>query len=112
MDQVFQDFRDAAKVAMGPPYIAPPKYALSFTEQAEFHRFVRNIPVLAAILNLKPKSIYGLARALGRDVSNLNKDLNFLEELGVIRMKRAVKAGRKVRRPIAIYDEVSFRLSA
>ena len=110
-DQVFEDFkRTAKKVQRG--VRQEPQYEVSFDNKADFNRFVRNIPVLSAIMVFKPRSVYELAKLTHQDVSNLNKVIQFFEEIGVIRVKTARHAGRMVKQPHVEYNEVTFRLAA
>ena len=60
------------------------EYEVSFDNKADFNRFVRNIPILSAIIFFNPRSVYELAKVTGLDVSNLNKTVQFFEEIGVI----------------------------
>lgn len=73
---------------------------------------VRNIPVLAAILASKPRSVYELAKIIDMDVSNLNKIMLVFEEIGVVKIKTHTVAGRKVKKTEVEYSEVTFRLAA
>ena len=41
----------------------------------------RHISVLMAILNLKPKSVYALAKITNTDVSNMKKVISFFEAI-------------------------------
>lgn len=111
-DQVFGDFKRAAKKAMRGSIRGEPEYEVSFDSKADFNRFVRNIPVLSAILAFKPRSVYELAKLIGIDVSNLNKVIQFFEEIGVVRVRTTRVSGRMVKQPHVEYDEVTFRLAA
>jgi hypothetical protein len=42
--------------------------------------------------------------------SNLNKVVIFLEEVGVIRVKKSIANGRPIKTPIVDYDLIEFRL--
>jgi len=110
-DQVFEDFKRAAKSVRKGKFDGEPIYEISFDNKADFNRFVRNIPVLSAIIVFKPRSIYELAKLTETDVSNLSKVIQFFEEIGVVRIKTAEVSGRKVRQPLVEYDEVTFRLA-
>ena len=44
------------------------------------------------------------------DISNLNKVVIFLEEVGVIRVKKSIANGRPIKTPIVDYDRIGFRL--
>lgn|SRR3989344_4672121 len=111
-DQVFEDFKKAAKKIKSGKFNGETHYEVSFDNKADFNRFVRNIPILAAIIAFKPRSVYELAKLTGTDVSNLNKVIQFFEDVGVIKIKSAQVAGRKVKQPHVEYDEVTFRLAA
>jgi predicted transcriptional regulator len=111
-DQVFDDFKKAARSVQRKSFRGDPQYEVSFDNKADFNRFVRNIPVLAAIIAHKPRSVYELAKLTDQDVSNLNKIIQFFEEVGVIRVRTMKIAGRTVKRPEVEYGEVTFRLAA
>ena len=53
-----------------------------------------------------------LAKLTKADVSNLNKVIQFFEEIGVIRIKTTHVAGRAVKQPRVEYDVVTFKLAA
>jgi predicted transcriptional regulator len=85
---------------------------LAFDNRKAFDRFVSNLIILSQIAVLKPKSVYELAKATRTDVSNLHKVVLFLEEVGVIRVKKSIANGRPVKTPIVDYDRIEFRLRA
>jgi predicted transcriptional regulator len=110
--QVFDDFKKAAKSVQKKSFQGEPQYEVSLDNKADFNKFVRNIPVLAAILTSNPRSVYELAKIIDVDVSNLNKIIDFFEEIGVVKIKTQMVAGRKVKKPKVEYNEVTFRLAA
>ncbi|NDE15725.1 hypothetical protein EBZ80_12425 [bacterium] len=87
-------------------------FELSFDNKREFDRFVKNLGILAAILNHRPKSVYELAKIVDMDVSNLNKLIDFFEAVGAIRVKSSTVAGRAVKTPIVEYQQIEFDLKA
>jgi predicted transcriptional regulator len=111
-DQVFADFKKAAKKVISGLASGDAEYEVSFDNKTDFNRFVRNIPVLSAIIVYKPRSVYELAKLTKLDVSNLNKTIQFFEDIGVIKVKTSEVDGRVVKRPHVEYDEVTFRLAA
>lgn len=111
-DQVFDDFKSAAKRVLSGKTKGDVEYEVSFDNKTDFNRFVRNIPVLSAIIVYKPRSVYELAKLTKLDVSNLNKIIQFFEEVGVIKITTSEVDGRKVKRPQVEYNEVTFRLAA
>ncbi len=111
-DQVFEDFKKAAKAVRRKTLKGEVEYEVSFDNKADFNKFVRNIPVLSAIIVFKPRSVYELAKLIESDVSNLNKIIQFFEEIGVVTVKNMKSAGRTLKQPHVEYDEVTFRLAA
>ena len=111
-DQVFADFKRAAKGVQRGTFKGEPEYEVSFDNKTDFNRFVRNIPVLSAIIAFRPRSIYELAKLTKTDVSNLNKVIQFFADIGVITVKTSRVSGREVKRPLVEYEEVTFRLAA
>jgi predicted transcriptional regulator len=111
-EQVFADFKSAVKRVQVGKISGEPEYEIGFDNKADFNRFVRNIPVLSAIIAFKPRSVYELATLMEIDVSNLNKVIQFFEEIGVIKIKSSKLHGRTVKQPLVEYGEVTFRLAA
>ena len=89
-----------------------PHYEISFTNMKDFKRFIGNIDVLTTIQIFKPQSIYELAKLMGKDVSNLNRLINFFEQLEVIKTKERVVNGRTQKVPIVDYKKIEFDLAA
>ena len=85
-------------------------FELSFDDKKNFDRFVKNLGVLSAILVHKPKSVYELARIIGKDVSNLNKLILFFETVGAVKIQTKTVAGRTVKTPIVEYQQIEFDL--
>lgn len=85
-------------------------FELSFDNKKDFNRFVRNLGILSAILNYKPKSVYELAKLVDMDVSNLNKLITFFEAMGAVKIKSSTVAGRAVRTPIVEFEQIEFDL--
>ena len=89
-----------------------PHYEISFTEMKHFKRFISNIDILTSIYLLKPKSIYDLANVMQKDVGNINKLLNFFNQLGAIDLQKKKIGGRIVKKPIVRYQKIEFDLVA
>jgi predicted transcriptional regulator len=85
-------------------------FELSFDNKRDFDRFLKNIGVLSAILNHRPKSVYELAKLIDMDVSNLNKLILFFEEVGAVKIKTSVSGGRTIKTPVVEYDHIEFDL--
>lgn len=111
-DDMFSDFKKTArKIKSGKPPKAP-HYEIYFESKKDFNKFIRNISVLMAILNSKPKSIYQLAKLTDTDVSNMKKIISFFEELGALRIKEQKVSRRVVKTPVVDYDKIEFNLKA
>ena len=111
-DQVFEDFKRVARKVQRGAFKGATEYVVSFDNKSDFNRFVRNIPILSAIMVFKPRSVYELGKVTGTDISNLNKVIQFFEEIGVIRVSTSKVSGRTVRQPHVEYQEVTFKLAA
>lgn len=70
------------------------------------------LALLRAVRSGRPRSIYGLARMVGRDLKNVQDDLRLLETYGLIRMASATGSGkRRVRVPHAPFDEIELKIA-
>lgn len=107
---IFSDFKKVAKKIKSKKSKKSGHYEISFESDKDFNHFVKNISILKTILNLKPHSVYQLAKLEKRDLSNIKKIVIFFEELGAIQIREEVVSGRKVKRPIVNYDKIEFNL--
>ena len=89
-----------------------PHYEIAFDNKKDFEKFVKNIDILISIQNLKPSSIYELAKMLGKNQSNLNKLISFFEFYGIVKIQEETINNRKVKRPIVDYKRIEFDLEA
>ena len=110
--QVLDEARNRLKSIQKKKGSVTPHYEISFTEMKSFKRFVTNINILMSIQNLRPRSIYELAAMMKKDVGNLNKTINFFEELGVLELKERKRGGRTVKTPVVPYQKIEFDLAA
>lgn len=110
-DEIFDDFKKAFRHAKRAK-IKTPHFEISFDNKKDFDRFMINLPILKYVLIFKPKSVYELAKITKMDVSNLNKVILFLEEVGALRVKTSKVSGRVVKTPVVEYDTVEFDLAA
>jgi predicted transcriptional regulator len=105
------DFKKALKTARKGK-LKSEHFELSFDNKKDFDRFVKNLGILSAILNHKPKSVYKLAKLIDMDVSNLNKLIDFFEAVGAIKIKSSIVAGKAVKTPVVEYEQIEFDLKA
>jgi len=106
---ILEDFKKALKDARS-GRLKGEHHELSFDNKKDFDRFVKNLGILQAIAFYKPKSIYELAKVIGMDVSNLNKLIDFFQEVGVVTIKSSTKQGRNMKTPIMEYESIEFDL--
>ena len=109
--EVLEDFRKALNRAVKGE-LKEPHYGISFDNRKDFEKFVKSIPLLSAIVEYRPKSVYELAKKTKMDVSNLNKIILFLEEMGAVKLKNATVNGRAVKTPIVCYKKIEFKLAS
>ena len=85
-------------------------FEISFENIKDLNKFIKNLPVLMAILNQSPKTIYELAKILDRDVSNIRKIISFFQEIGAVNIEKSKVSGMIVKRPVVFYDKIEFQL--
>ncbi len=98
MDKLKRDFVQAFKLA-NKGKSAEPGYdlVLSFSDASAISKVLspERIRIMQAVRDEKPESIRQLAKFLGREQSNVQKDVQELAQLGVIELKRTRKKGQK-----------------
>lgn len=67
--------------------------------------------ILRAIIHLRPKSIYELAKILNKDFKNVHTDLKLLVDVGLIELKEA-NNGRKGLIPLSKFSGIELDLAA
>ncbi len=89
-----------------------PHYEIAFDNKRDFEKFIKNIDILMCIQSFHPRSIYELAKIVGKDQSNVNKLIIFFETLGVIKVLERKVQGRPMKKPIVDYEAIEFNLKA
>ena len=71
------------------------------------------LALLRAIRSERPRSMYALARHVGRDLKNVQQDLRLLESYGLVRMARSqgVRKGRRTKTPQAVFREIALKIA-
>ena len=70
------------------------------------------LALLRAVRAKRPRSIYELAKIVGRDLKNVQDDLRTLEHYGLVRMTRGRSIGkRRVKIPQAMFGEIAVRIA-
>ncbi|ADC66172.1 regulatory protein ArsR [Ferroglobus placidus DSM 10642] len=92
-------------------------------EDVEFERIVfesyealrkiltpERLKILHVIKEKNPKSVYELAKLLGRNRRNVIKDLEILEMLGLVKFVEEKKGKRRRKVPVVPYDEIEVSI--
>ncbi len=89
----WDSFKERAKLAVHEAVkhgkkTVEPKDTLVFATVAAYQKFMteQKYVILAAIRNLKPTSLYQLAKLVDRDLANLKRDCESLEAIGFIQL--------------------------
>src|SRR5712692_6715934 len=70
------------------------------------------LALLRAIRTRRPGSIYELAKAVDRDLKNVQDDLRLLERYGLVRMANGKRSGkRRVRVPQALFGQIELKIA-
>lgn len=70
----------------------------------------KRLTILKVIKEEEPNSVYALAKLLGRDLKNVNQDLNMLVDIGLVTVE-PVKDGKKRTVPHVEYDKILLEIS-
>ena len=108
----FSDIKDSMKSIQAGNVPKTTQYEISFEDPKALNKFIKNLPILMVILNQSPKTIYELAKILGRDVSNIRKIVSFFEEMGAVKIEEKKVSGKTVKKPVVFYDKIEFQLKA
>ena len=111
--EALEGFRETFK-AYGAGREVSRRAGVYFTSiEAARNLLTRNrLALLKAIRTHRPGSIYELAKALKRDLKNVQEDLKILEKYGLIRMTAGRRDGkRKVKVPEALFGEIALKIA-
>jgi len=70
----------------------------------------KRLEIVKVIKKEKPRSVYALAKFLGRDLRSVIKDLEILEEAGLVDLKKAA-AGKERTVPTVNYDVIDLKIA-
>ena len=87
--------------------------SLCFENAAALRNFFsdRRLELLRAIRRHEPQSIKALATRVGRDLKNVNADIHYLAQLGLIELAKEGGSGAKGRKtPRAVCDEIELHI--
>ena len=103
-DHVESILKDAKKGRYSP---YPRTISFSNLESARKILSPRRMQLLAVIKHQKPASIYELAKMVGRDRKAVTTDINLLEELGFVKLKKHQRE-RTLVTPQVPFEEVNI----
>ena len=66
--------------------------------------------ILKTVREQKPKSVYELAKTLGRDLKNVNQDLKLLSDIGLVTLKK-VDTTKKRTQPSVDYAKIVLEIA-
>ena len=93
-------------------YIQPESELVFVEFEAVAQIFSRTrMELLKCLLTSDPKSIYELAKFLGRDFKNVHQDVEFLRGVGLLDLV-ATGGARKELKPVARYSSIELELVA
>jgi predicted transcriptional regulator len=87
------------------------KSVISFESLAVMRKFITDerLRILTTIKKHHPSSIYELAKILKRDTKNVSNDVNYLEDIGLLEVKKTNK-GRSKSTPLVSYDKILLEI--
>ncbi len=83
-----------------------------FTSVEAFRKAItpKRLALLKAIKTEKPSSVRQLSKIAGRDVKNVSTDIKFLDQVGLVDIKRNDKAKKEIT-PSVSYDKILFEIA-
>lgn len=87
------------------------KSVISFESLSVMRKFITDerLRILTTIKKHHPSSIYELAKILKRDTKNVSNDVNYLEGIELLEVKKTNK-GRSKSTPLVNYDKILLEI--
>ena len=113
LDEGLKRFRAAYKaVAAGRPVVRREGVYFTSLEAARNLLTPSRLALLRAVRTKRPHSMYELAKMVGRDLKNVQGDLQTLERYGLVRVTGGHSIGRRrVKTPHAMFGEIALRIA-
>jgi predicted transcriptional regulator len=111
LDDGWKDFEEAWKAAKNrTPY--KPRKGVYFTSLEAARNFLtpKRIELLHTIKEKNPKSLYELAKQMGRGFPSVVRDVNILSRHGLIKLTSHAASPRKKVHPEVPYDAINLRI--
>ena len=112
LDQALEGFKRTFKDLQTGKRVAKRK-RLYFTslEAARNLLTPRRLALLRAIRKEKPRSIHELAKMVGRNVKDVQTDLQLLEQHGLVSLAESRRANRRIKVPKAPSNQISLKIA-
>ena len=113
LDEGLKRFRETYRAVEGGRSV-PRRGGVYFTSLAAARNLLTpsRLALLRAVRTRRPRSIYDLAKIVGRDLKNVQDDLRILEYYGLVRMSRGRAIGKRhVKIPQAVFGEIALRIA-
>ena len=87
------------------------KSIISFESLGVMRKFITDerLRILRTIKKYHPSSVYELAKILKRDIKNVSNDVNYLESIELLEVKKTNK-GRSKSTPLVKYDKILLEI--
>lgn len=94
-------------------FIGSRKEAFNFSDISLLRKLLSNekAKILYTLKNKKPKSIYNLAKILGRDFKSVSQDVKLLEKFGFIELKKTSTGKRQALTPELAVSSINLVIS-
>jgi len=107
LKEMFEGFNEALKT--GKPDVQPKNILVSNSLEAIYRSITpARLEIFTCLIEKKPNNLTELAQLLKRDYANVWKDVQVLQGLEIIKLK---KVGKEIQ-PIALYEKITFDFSA
>jgi len=105
--RMFDHFKES--IATGKKHIQPKNLLISNSLEAIYRSITpARLEIFTCLIEKKPNNLTELAQLLQRDYANVWKDVQVLQGLEIIKLK---KVGKEIQ-PIALYEKITFDFSA
>ena len=87
------------------------KSIISFESMGVMRKLITDerLRILKTIKKYHPSSVYELAKILKRDIKNVSNDVNYLESIDLLEVKKTNK-GRSRSTPLVKYDKILLEI--
>ena len=105
-------FKETFKAVQAGRHVKPQE-VVGFTSLEAARNFLtrERLALLHTIKSHHPNSIYELAKMTGRDLKNVQEDVQILERHGLLRIAKQPRGNRKVKVPSVLFEEIALRIA-